>query len=245
MLFSRLAVFGGCALLAVLGAVYTVLMPDMDRSMAEMMAVAEGGWRPWSGIEAGFTLLMWIAMMVAMMTPSAVPMLAVFDRVARGRDGGGAATAAFFSGYLALWGLFSIAATTAQAALHAWALLSPGMTSVSRSLNGLLLLAAGVYQFSPLKRACLAKCRSPLGFLLSEWRSGLGGAFVMGLRHGLYCVGCCWLLMALLFVGGVMDLRWIAALAVLVLLEKTAPTERLAPLLGAGLMGWGAWLLAA
>lgn len=244
-LFARLAVFGGIVLLAGLGWAYTVLMPDMDRSTAEMEAIIESGWQPWSGLQAVFTLLMWLAMMVAMMTPSALPMLIVFERVARGRAAASpfGATALFLLGYLVLWAAFSVIATTAQAALHAFALLSLGMTSISQSLNGWLLLAAGAYQFSPLKRACLAKCRSPLGFLLAEWRSGRWGAFVMGLRHGLYCVGCCWLLMALLFVGGVMNVLWIAGLALLALLEKTLPSDRLATAVGGGLAGWGAWLL--
>ena len=146
---------------------------------------------------------------------------------------------------LVLWTLFSVVATTVQAALHATDLLSPGMRSVSSVLNGVLLITAGAYQLSPLKRACLSQCRSPMAFLLTEWREGAAGAFVMGLRHGLYCVGCCWLLMSLLFVGGVMDLRWIGVLSALVLLEKTLATPRLATVLGVALVAWGAWLLVA
>ena len=247
LILDRIATVGGIALLVGLSWLYTVAMPDMDRATSEMLAMA-GNLRPWSGLEAVFTLAMWIAMMVAMMTPSALPMLVVFDRIARARRGGASpawATTAFLLGYLVLWTLFSVVATTVQAALHATGLMSPAMKSVSSVLNGVLLITAGVYQLSPLKRACLSQCRSPMALLLTEWREGAAGAFVMGLRHGLYCVGCCWLLMSLLFVGGVMDLRWIGVLSVLVLLEKTLATSRLAPVLGVGLVAWGAWFLVA
>jgi predicted metal-binding membrane protein len=246
VIVDRMATFGGIALLVGLSWFYTIAMPDMDRSMAEMAAMAEQ-FRPWSGLEAVFTLAMWIVMMVAMMTPSTLPMVVVFDRVARSRPTDASpfwVTGAFVLGYLALWTLFSVLATTVQAALHATGLLSPAMKSASSLLSGVLLIAAGAYQLSPLKHACLSRCRSPMAFLLTEWRDGLAGAFVMGWRHGVYCVGCCWLLMALLFVGGVMDLRWIASLSVIVLLEKTLPGARLAPVLGIGLAAWGVWLLA-
>jgi predicted metal-binding membrane protein len=245
LIVGRVTMFGSIALLIGLTWLYTVAMPDMDKAMLEMAAMSQG-MRPWPGLEAVFTLVMWITMMIAMMTPSALPMLLVFERVARSRRAGLSpswATASFLFGYLALWTLFSVVATTAQAALHASELLSFGMRSVSPALNGALLMAAGAYQLSPLKRACLSRCRSPFAFLLSEWREGHSGAFMMGLRHGLFCVGCCWLLMALLFVGGVMDLRWIAALTAIVLLEKTLPTLHAATVLGVGLAAWGAWLL--
>jgi predicted metal-binding membrane protein len=242
----RLAVFGGIASLVVLSWIYTVLMPGMDRTMAEMAAVAAAGWRPWTAVEAVFTVLMWLAMMVAMMTPSALPMLLVFDRIASAqRSPASRATLAFLFGYLALWVGFSVVATAVQGALHAAALLSPGMESVSPLFDGIVLLAAGAYQLSPLKQACLAQCRSPLAFVLSEWREGTRGAFVMGLRHGVFCLGCCWVLMALLFVGGVMDLLWIGGLAAVVLLEKVSPVSRISTLLGIGLLAWGAGLLLA
>lgn len=246
---GRLAVFGGIVSLVVLSWAYTVLMPDMDRTMAEMAAVAVAGWRPWSAVEAVFTVLMWLAMMVAMMAPSALPMLLVFDRIASAQHGASKAapasraTLAFLLGYLALWAGFSVLATGVQAALHAAALLSPGMRSASPALDGILLLAAGAYQLSPLKQACLAQCRSPLAFVLSEWREGTRGAFLMGLRHGVFCLGCCWMLMALLFVGGVMNLLWIGGLAAVVLLEKVLPDPRISVLLGIGLLAWGGWLL--
>lgn len=139
-----------------------------------------------------------------------------------------------------MWLAFSAVAAGAQWALQALGWINPMMISTSAWLTGLLLLVAGIYQFSPLKQVCLSRCRSPLGFLLGEWRAGVKGAFVMGLRHGLFCVGCCWALMALLFVGGVMNLAWIAALSIAVAIEKMAPGgPRLAHALGLALIAAG------
>jgi predicted metal-binding membrane protein len=147
-------------------------------------------------------------------------------------------------GYLAAWTLFSLAATVAQEALHSAALLSSMGISTSNILGGTILAGTGVFQFMPLKNACLRHCRSPLGFILTEWREGTWGALRMGLRHGLYCVGCCWLLMSLLFVAGVMNLWWVAAIAGFVVLEKTASTRlRISHVTGVLLMGWGGWML--
>src|SRR6266478_1332200 len=132
-------------------------------------------------------------------------------------------TAIFVAGYLAVWTGFSAIAAVAQCALHATALLSPAMVSTSPLLGGILLVAAGVFQWTPMKSACLTNCRSPLSFLTTDWREGKGGAFSMGLKHGAHCTGCCWFLMALLFVAGVMNMWWVAIIAILVLLEKAAP----------------------
>ena len=146
----------------------------------------------------------------------------------------------FVAAYLLVWFAFSVAATGAQWALQALGWIDPMIVSSSALLTGLLLLIAGVYQFSRLKKVCLSRCRTPMGFLLGEWRAGVHGAFVMGVRHGLFCVGCCWALMALLFVGGAMNLAWVAALSIAVAIEKLAPGgERLASVLGLGLMAAG------
>ena len=155
-------------------------------------------------------------------------------------------TGVFLSGYLLVWSGFSAAATLANWGLHANSLLSSMMgTSTSSYLGGALLMTAGAFQWSPLKSACLTHCRSPLGFLMSDWREGTGGALRMGLRHGAYCVGCCWTLMGLLFVLGVMNLLWIAALAAFVLLEKVAPGgRRFSRGTGLLLFGWGALMAA-
>jgi predicted metal-binding membrane protein len=173
---------------------------------------------------------MWAVMMVAMMTPSAAPMILTFAAVNRRRQaqqGRLVPTAVFVLGYLLVWSGFSIVATLAQWGLHTAALLSPMVVVTSPVVGGLLLIAAGIFQWTPLKSTCLTQCRSPLGFLMTDWREGTWGALVMGLRHGSYCVGCCWVLMALLFVAGVMNLLWVAAIAVLILVEKVLPRGEL------------------
>jgi predicted metal-binding membrane protein len=191
---------------------------------------------------------MWAVMMVAMMLPSVAPIVILFLGVLRRRHGSRlpfAPTAGFLGGYLLAWMGFSLLATVAQLSLQHAALLSPEVMRATPVVSGILLLAAGAFQWTPAKRACLTHCRSPFHFFSTEWREGGLGALVMGLRHGTWCVGCCWLLMALLFVAGVMNLAWVALLAIVVLLEKVAPAG---PVLGRGLgvlLGvWGVWQLA-
>jgi predicted metal-binding membrane protein len=188
-------------------------------------------------------------MMIGMMLPSAAPMILTFATVnasRRARAQPWVPTALFAEGYVLAWGGFSIAATLAQWGLESVALVSPmAMSVTSARLGGVLFLAAGLYQLTPLKRACLIACRSPFDFVVNRWRDGAAGALRMGLEHGLSCLGCCWVLMALLFVFGAMNLVWVALLAVAVLVEKLLPfgewTARIGGLL---LMGWGLWLLA-
>lgn len=175
-------------------------------------------------------LLMWWVMMVAMMIPSAAPMILLYARVHRNTNKNKpqssviVPTGAFVSGYLVCWIGFSIAATTLQWSLERAGLVhSMLMWSTSNLLSGVFLIVAGIYQATPLKNVCLKNCRSPLHFIMHHWRKSSGGAFRMGLEHGAYCVGCCWFLMALLFVGGTMNLVWIAGLAVFVLVEKLSP----------------------
>jgi predicted metal-binding membrane protein len=167
---------------------------------------------------------MWALMMVAMMLPSAMPMILLFARFS-GQSGGATTSAIpFILAYLLIWLLFSGLATVAQAALVMTAFASHADVSLASSrLSGALLLAAGIYQLSPLKAACLNQCRSPLSFVMRFWRPGWKGGVRLGLLHGLYCLGCCWVLMLLLFVGGVMNLAWIAVLTLIVLGEKLAP----------------------
>jgi len=200
----------------------------------------------WSVATVVPLFLMWSEMMVAMMLPSAAPMILTFAMVNRKRreqEGPFVPAGIFALGYLAIWTAFSALAATGQWTLHGAALLSPVMASTSPFLAGLLLIVAGVFQFTPIKNACLAHCRSPLSFLLTDWREGTRGAFLMGLKHGAYCAGCCWILMALLFVVGVMNMWWVAIIAVFVLLEKIAPKELyLGKVAGALLVGWGAWI---
>ena len=170
--------------------------------------------------------LMWAVMMAGMMLPSASPVLLMYGVAARRqayRAAAGQQIYALASGYLALWALFSVAATAAQLILSTELALSRMMTLTSPRVGALLLVVAGVHQLTPLKSVCLQKCQSPLGFLMHRWRGGTGGAFRMGFDHGVYCLGCCWALMLLLFVGGVMNLTVIAALTAFVAFEKLSP----------------------
>jgi predicted metal-binding membrane protein len=197
--------------------------------------------------ELAWLIPMWIVMMVAMMIPSATPAILLFSGVTRRRRSQGVPTASaavFTLGYLLIWALYATIAAVAQWQLHRHALLSPAMVSASPFLGGGLLGLAGVYQLLPLKGACLSHCRSPLGSFSSSWREGNSGALLMGIRHGSYCVGCCWALMALLFVAGVMNLLWVAVIAAFVLVEKVGPGgARLGRLAGVMLIGWGVWVV--
>jgi len=227
---DRAIVLAGVAGLSALAWAYLLAlawrMPHREMAMAMAMPHLQA----WGATEVLLTWVMWAVMMVAMMTPSAAPMILMFatvNRRHRGQQGPLVPTSVFSLGYLLVWGGFSVVATLAQWGLHTAALLSPMMVSTSPMLGGLLLLAAGIFQWTPLKSTCLTQCRSPLGFLMTEWREGASGALLMGLRHGRYCVGCCWVLMALLFVAGVMNLLWVAAMAVFVLVEKVLPRGEL------------------
>lgn len=209
------------------------------------MAMAPAVWTP---AYAALMLVMWVVMMAGMMLPSGLPMILTFATIGRRRRERGqthTATSIFVAGYLIAWGGFSVAATAAQWGLEQAMLLSPMMVSTSPVFGGALLIAAGLYQFTPLKYACLRHCRSPVDFVLNRWRDGADGALRMGIEHGLYCLGCCWVAMALLFVFGAMNLLWIAALAILVLLEKVVPGgHRIAQGAGILMLAGGAWMLA-
>ena len=188
---------------------------------------------------------MWVAMMAGMMLPSAAPTLLLYAVVVRkGQDGArpGTCMYAFASGYLLVWTAFSLIATVLQRLLAHWTILSPMMEARSRVFGGALLIVAGVYQLTPYKRTCLESCRSPAAFIAQHWQRGTVGGFRLGVTHGLYCLGCCWALMLLLFAGGVMNLWCIGALTVFVLLEKLAPYGaqggRLSGLL---LLAFGLW----
>jgi predicted metal-binding membrane protein len=209
---------------------------DMSTPFAQLTMPASSEWRI---AETGAIFLMWAIMMAAMMLPSALPMILTFAQVsARGAER--ARAGMFVVAYLLVWSLFSVAATALQWLLQRAGWVDPMIVSTSTVLSAVLLLIAGAYQFSPLKRICLATCRTPLGFLLGEWKPGLEGAFRMGVRHGLLCTGCCWALMVLLFVGGVMNLAWIAAISIVVAVEKMAPGgDKIAPVLGGALIAAG------
>ena len=222
---DRLAVVAGLAGTIALSWLYLVpVSRDMYGAMDGLSAWMMEG--TWDGRYLLLIFLMWTVMMVGMMLPSAAPTLLLFANVVRKSDSQNAPVArtyVFAGGYLLAWTVFSLAATLLQWALAETALLSPMMITTSPALGALILMAAGIYQWTPLKQSCLTRCRSPADFLSRHWRPGFTGALRMGAWHGLYCVGCCWVLMLLLFFGGVMSLTWIAAITIFVLLEKLAP----------------------
>jgi predicted metal-binding membrane protein len=223
---ERAVVWSGLAAITALAWIALLRIPMPSGAMDSMdmpgMRMAMGP-HPWSMTDAWLVFAMWAVMMVAMMIPSASPMIEMYARIAHGQAGSHPSqTWAFAGGYVAAWTLFSAAATAAQWALDRAAML-PAAMRLGPMAGAVILAAAGIYQLTPLKNACLAHCRSPIGFFMTEWRGGAAGALRMGFKHGAYCMGCCWMLMALLFVAGVMNLLWIAAIAAFVLLEKVTP----------------------
>ena len=249
---DRVIVVAGLATVATLAWGYVLAGAGMGMTAFEMTAMAPAtapaSAVPWSPPYALAVYLMWFIMMIAMMLPSAAPMILLFTAIARKRQAeprSELSAGAFVAGYLALWGLFSAAATAAQWAFEMNRLLTPMMQSTSTLFDGLLLVAAGIYQLTPLKQACLGRCSHPVAFIMQHWRGGTSGAFRMGAEHGLYCVGCCWFVMALLYVGGVMNLYWVAGIATFVLVEKILPQQRwLTIAAGWALIALGAAVLA-
>lgn len=238
---DRILVIAGVLVVVILSWAYLFAGAGTMQEMDGMLMPMSSG--PWTLDYALLMLLMWAVMMAAMMLPSAAPMILLYATIARARHASGVpatASGIFSVGYIAIWTAFSLGAVALQYGLERLALLSPMMETTSVALAGAILIATGIYQWSPLKKACLQRCRSPLEFVLTHWRAGARGAFVMGVQHGTYCVGCCWMLMLLLFVGGVMNLGWIAGLAILVLVEKLAPAGHWIGR-GAGILlaGWG------
>jgi predicted metal-binding membrane protein len=218
-------------------------MRHMDVGMEMVIMPAMQNWTAWDLV---LVFLMWAVMMVAMMVPTVSPAILLFTEINRRRDEQKStlvATGAFLLGYLTAWTGFSILATLAQWGLLTATLVSPMMESTSKALGAGLLLIAGLFQFSRLKSACLVHCRSPIGFFATEWRPGASGAFRMGLKHGGYCLGCCWALMGLLFAFGVMNLLWVTGLSAFVLLEKISPKNQLVSRLsGLLFIAWAAWM---
>ena len=236
------------AIVAVVVLAWGYLLVGAGMSMHEMSGIPMPRHQSWTPGYVAVVLLMWAVMMAAMMLPSAAPMILLFGTIARRRQTAGNAPAdagVFGIGYVAVWAAFSLIAVALQFGLDQAALLSPMMNTTSRALAGAVLIGAGVYQWTPFKQACLRRCRSPLDFLMTEWREGRRGAFVMGLRHGGYCLGCCWVLMLLLFVGGIMNIGWIAGIAMFVLVEKLAPPgHSIGRGAGVALILWGVAILA-
>ena len=223
-------------------------MNGMAANAQMHMAMGMADMRVWDASAWLGLAIMWAVMMVAMMLPSAAPLIVLVLGVYRRRHTAQARLSAyaFLAGYLLAWTLFSAVAALAQVVMHRAAVMSPDMRVGSSVLASAVLIAAAVYQWLPIKNVCLTHCRSPFGFLSVHWREGMGGGLAMGLHHGLFCIGCCWLLMALLFVVGVMNLLWVALLAALVFVEKLAPKGALiGRAAGVGMAAWAIYLLAA
>lgn len=245
---DRAVVAGAIAVITVLAWAYLLGGAGMSMDMRGMDIdmIMPTSWTP------GYALvvfLMWWMMMTAMMLPAAAPIILLFALVNRRSREHGAPyvpTAVFAAGYLLVWGGYSLAAALLQWWLQKMGWLTMAMAAADPRWGGALLVAAGLYQMTPWKHACLRHCRGPVDFIARHWQPGHGGALRMGLTHGAYCAGCCWLVMGLLFYGGVMNVYWIAGLSLLVLLERCMPAGHdLGRLSGVGLIAWGGWLLAA
>jgi predicted metal-binding membrane protein len=220
-----------------------------DMAGMDMGAMMQPAFVAWTPAHFLFMFAMWAVMMVGMMTPSAAPMILIYAQVAyqAATLGRSFVSAAWFAGgYLLVWTAFAFLATLAQWGLERAALLSPMMESSSHIFGGAVLIAVGVFQWLPIKHACLAQCRAPLSFVQQHggFKPEISGALRLGALHGAYCVGCCWALMALLFVGGVMNLLWIAGLMIFVLLEKIIPGARyFSRVAGLAAIAAGVWML--
>ncbi|GGC13725.1 metal-binding protein [Marivita lacus] len=230
---DRWLFLGGLAMIELAAVIYTVAGIGMDMSALDMTRMARLPGQPmemghamaWTLPYAALMFLMWWIMMIAMMVPSAAPTILLHHSLTRRPEAPQElrSTWAFVAGYLVVWAFFSALTATLQWAMQPLGLIAPGMMSLRGGwLAGAVLILAGLYQFTPLKRACLSHCQAPAVFLSNHWQPGARGAWSMGLRHGVFCLGCCWALMLLLFVGGVMNLYWIAGLALLVAAEKLA-----------------------
>ena len=236
---DRWLVISGLIAVIALSWAYLLAGAGMPMSMQETPS--------WTPAYFALMLVMWWVMMAAMMLPSAAPTILLFGALSRKmeeRGVAGVSAGVFASAYVIVWGGFSLVATVVQMQLDALALLSPMMKSASVPLGAALLIGAGVYQMTPLKYACLRHCRTPLDFFARRWRRGKRGALLMGFEHGAFCLGCCWVMMGLLFYAGVMNLLWIAGLAAYVLIEKLAPAgQRISRFAGIVLILWGLGVL--
>jgi len=256
---DRLIIASALGVIAALAWAYVLwLAADMNmggmsmrgfRMIPDGMGMMAPATAPWSAVEFTLVFVMWAVMMVGMMAPSAAPMILMYARVGRqGKIAGKplAATGWFAAGYFLAWTGFSLAATLMQWVLDRATLLDAQMASTNIMVGAGVLIAAGIYQWTPVKNACLAQCQTPIGFLMSHggFRSNIRGCLHLGLLHGTYCVGCCWVLMALLFVVGVMNVLWIALLALLALLERLTPWGRwVGRIAGVVCVAAGAWML--
>ena len=246
---DRYVVIGGLLGVTGLAWAYTAYlawdMRGMDMASGRSMSMPMTA--DWTAGDFGLMFLMWAVMMTAMMVPSAAPMILMFGTVARKRREQArpfVPVGVFVLGYIGVWSAFALGGTLAQWGLHAATLLSSTTMTATPVIGGALLITAGLFQLTPIKNICLTECRTPMSFLMTDWREGYGGALSMGVKQGTYCLGCCWILMSLLFVLGVMNILWIAALAGFVLVEKVAPAGSwISRATGVLLTGWGVWMV--
>ncbi len=243
-------VVAGLFTVAAIGWLYIFYMTWAMHNMhvIDMWMPPRGGTYAWTTWDFFMLFLMWLTMMLAMMTPTAAPMVLMFATVnkqKRLKRQAHASTFIFLAGYLVAWAIFSVAASAIQWYLHASGLLNPMMNSRSYLMSSGILILAGLYQWTPMKDICLRQCRTPLGFLMAAWQDGNWGACRMGLYHGVFCVGCCWALMAILFAVGVMNMLWVILITIFVLLEKVLPVSHVAMrgITGLALIIWGAYWL--
>ncbi len=243
---DRAILITGMFLIAALAWIYTIREANAMYAMHAGMDMSGHVDISWSTEAAIYNLLMWIVMMIAMMTPSIAPAVLLFALHSRSRARAGrpyVPASVFLAGYLLVWTSFSVAATAAHWGLEKYGFLNMMMEPASGKFSGIVLVIAGVFQFTPLKHACLQHCRGPLDVIMHGWKPGLIGALSTGMWHGAYCAGCCWALMLLLFAAGVMNIMWVALISIFVLIEKLAPrAELLARIAGAVLIATGIWL---
>ena len=242
---ERWLILGSMAVVITLAWTYTVHMAGhmpLSEATVSMPIV-----QPWTWTGGLTAFLMWSVMMVGMMLPTAAPWALTLAGLTRKEEQNGllTATGGFLIGYLTVWTGFSLAASLLQWMLHDYGLLSPWIGRVSAQTGAVMLILAGIYQWLPIKYACLKHCRSPLIFFLTSWRDGRFGAARMGMQHGLFCVGCCWTLMALSFVVGVMNLLWMAGITIFVFVDHVLPMGKwLSKAAGVALVIWGGWKIA-
>ncbi|MBV8507201.1 MAG: DUF2182 domain-containing protein [Alphaproteobacteria bacterium] len=244
-LYHRVAIWLALAGVTALSWLYVHRQMDAMEGMADIAMPAI--FTPWTASDFALNMAIWWAMMPGMMLPSAAPMILTFATVNLGKRQRGQAfvpTMVFTSGYLIAWALFGIFATFADWGLERAALISPATGRLAPVLGAIVVIAAGIYQLTPLKSVCLTHCRSPFDFVLNHWRDGARGAMRMGMEHGVYCLGCCWFLMALLFAAGIMSLLWMAAITVFVFVEKVFPAGQwIARAGGVAMLGFGIYLI--
>jgi len=236
----------GAAAIAAWWALYSQQAAMNSLPMDRMWMPPTGTWR-WSLTDFGLTASMWLIMMLAMMLPVVTPMALLIARIGRGQQADARINlAAFLAGYILLWMGFGGMATLLQWQFHGLGWLTPMMNSRSSLVSGTILIVSGLYQFTPWKMACLTHCRTPMGFLLDHGRPGWRGGLRLGLRHGLYCVGCCWAEMLVMFAVGVMNVLWMGAITLAILAERYVPgaQESIRKLIGFGLAAWGSFVLA-